>query len=106
MSKLAIIYTRTATDNAVALELQRATCRHFALECDYNVIEEYAEVGNGQAASLPLREAAIEKAAAHGAALVCVEPGRLTRSAPGLAAIMAECQTVGVAVIFASGVRP
>ena len=106
MSKIAIIYTRTATDNAVALEHQKAACRQFARECGYSVIGEYAAVGNGQAACLPLREAAIDHAATHGAALVCVEPARLTRSAPDVAAIMAECQTVGVAVIFARGVRP
>lgn len=103
MSKRVIIYTRTATEDAVALEGQRETCRQFARGCDYSIIEEYTELGSGQAAYLPLREAAIEHAATHGAALLCAEPSRLTRSAPGLAAIMAECQAVGVAVIFARG---
>jgi DNA invertase Pin-like site-specific DNA recombinase len=103
MNKMVIIYTRTATDNAVALVRQRTTCRRFARECDYSIIEEHTELGSGQAAYLPLREAAIKHAATQGAALLCAEPSRLTRSAPGLASILAECQAVGVAVVFTRG---
>ena len=84
MTKQAIIYVRTATDSAGALERQRATCRQFARANHYTIIGEYAEVGSGQAVLLPLREQAIERAAADNTALICQQSVRLSRSTAAL----------------------
>ena len=104
MTQEAIVYVRATTEIPAALERQTAACREFARSNRYTIIGKYAEVGSGQAAYLPLREQAIERAAADHAALVCQQPDRLTCSMAGLETILAECERSGVCVQFANPV--
>ena len=104
--KRAILYARSATGEGDALARQLAECRAWAMAHGYTVTGAYSEVASGLAPTLPEQANAIARAESDGAALICVDPMRLTRDADRLARIIADCERCGITVHFVERQRP
>ena len=103
--KRAILYARSATEGP-GVDHQLETCRACARAHGYTVAAEYSEVASGLAPTLPEQANAIARAESDGAALICVDPMRLTRDADRLARIIADCERCGITVHFVERQRP
>ena len=103
--KRAILYARSATEGP-GVDHQLETCRACARAHDYTVAAEYSEVASAHAVTLPEQARAIARAESDVAALMCVDPSRLSRDAGRLAGLMAYCERRGLAVYFVEGQRP
>jgi DNA invertase Pin-like site-specific DNA recombinase len=101
--KNAIVYARSATDKGNALAVQSRLCQTWARAHGYTITGEYSEVASGLAWRLPEQAKAIAQAAGDGAALICVDPDRLSRDVGRLAEVMVICVRRGVVVHFAEG---
>ena len=100
MTKIAVLYARSATDDAASLTRQLEACQEWAEANGFTVADRFTEVASGLAPDLLQLAEAVKQAEAQGAALVCVDPSRFARSMLLYTLRLADCEARGVFVIF------
>jgi site-specific DNA recombinase len=102
MTKRAVLYARVCVDDGQNLAEQLETCRQYARQHDWHVVEELTEQGAGSSSSnLPQLDHMLELARA-GAfdVLVVRDPYRLSRELARLLSIEVELQQRGCQIRY------
>lgn len=94
----AILYTRVSTDrqgkSGLGLESQRTICRQFALQNDYEIIQEFSEVETGKGADAldrrPQLATALSEARKQKCAVLVAKLDRLSRDVHFISGLVAK----------------
>lgn len=104
MTKRAVLYARVCVDDGHNLAKQLETCREYAQELGWNIVDELAEQGAGSGSSNPpQRDHLLELARANVFdVLVVRDPYRLSRDLARLVSLKAKLERHGVEVRYTS----